>query len=352
LKKLFVYTILFLLIGTALFPPALSTPVSGKHIITVDDEPGDADYISIGAALNESQSGDTIEVFSGTYIEQNLAIRQNETRLIGISHELGQGNDTGQPVILGDGNESVLWVKASHVVVSNFRVEMIHPHSWSSVSGMYLGMGEYTLQNHITVSNMTIANCTEGIACNVILDVNITNNDVSHCLDYGIVIGLSFTKDRGVSCVNNSVSACKNGGIVISGKRIYVMDNIVWGCPIGVKNYQGESDYITRNAIKNCNVSVYLNGGYDNSITQNNFINYSKTSRWWDRPQGIFLRIGPRDVWRNNYWDTWLGKGPQPIPGTKELTIWWLLPPYGLTFPIKWLEFDLHPAHQPFTIPP
>jgi hypothetical protein len=38
----------------------------------VDDEPGDADFISIKEAVNSSNPGDTIEVYSGIYYEEGI----------------------------------------------------------------------------------------------------------------------------------------------------------------------------------------------------------------------------------------------------------------------------------------
>ena len=94
-----------------------------NKIITVDDEPRDADFTSIKEALNYLSPGDTIEVYSGFYPEQGIHILNDNITLLGISHELGEGDDVGKPFIKGNGSESVIYVEASLVIVSNLIIE-------------------------------------------------------------------------------------------------------------------------------------------------------------------------------------------------------------------------------------
>jgi nitrous oxidase accessory protein NosD len=345
MKKLAVSIIILLLISTVIAPSAPSMPTPHeRRIITVGDEPGDVNYTSIQDALNNASPGDIIEVYSGTYQEQNLVISQNNITLIGISHEPDQGNANGQPFILGDGYSTVLTVKASHVIISNFRVEEMNPQSWCK--GVYLGTGIYSLQNNNTVSYMTIANCTDGIVCNVDRGINISRNNISHCSNDGILIGAFYVDDYNILCVNNSITDCMTRGIELEGSHMQIMDNVIRGCPLGLRNYQGESDLITRNNIENCSIGIYLNGGFGNHITQNNFIHYSKDGYWWDHDQWYFILYGPRNIWKNNYWDTWTGRGPYPIRGLKNIRLFILF-----SFQIKWLDFDWHPAQTPYGIP-
>ena len=91
----------------------------GNNTITVDDEPGDADFTSIKEALNYSSPGDTIEVYSGTYFEQGIHIVKDNITLVGIAHELGGGGDSGKPFINGDGTAIVIHVQENHIIVSN-----------------------------------------------------------------------------------------------------------------------------------------------------------------------------------------------------------------------------------------
>jgi len=66
--------------------PGKSELTHNRNIITVDDEPGDADFTSIKEAVNYSSPGDTIEVYSGIYHEQEICIVNDNIKLLGISH--------------------------------------------------------------------------------------------------------------------------------------------------------------------------------------------------------------------------------------------------------------------------
>jgi len=123
IRKGLAVAVILLFIGTCIIPSATSELTNGKNIITVDDEPGDADFTSIKEAVNYSSPGDTIEVYSGTYHEQEIRIVNDNITLLGISHELGEGDDSGKPFINGNGTESVIQVEACHVIVSNFKIE-------------------------------------------------------------------------------------------------------------------------------------------------------------------------------------------------------------------------------------
>ncbi len=72
--KCFTMGVILVLIGTCIIPSIRSERTHDKTLITVDDEPGDADFTSIKEAVNASSSGDSIWVYSGTYFEQGIHI--------------------------------------------------------------------------------------------------------------------------------------------------------------------------------------------------------------------------------------------------------------------------------------
>ena len=87
-KCLFVGIVL-LFIGTCIIPSAtsrftISRLTNDNNIITVDDEPGDADFTSIKEAVNYSSPGDTIEVYSGVYLEDGIRIVKDNITLLGL----------------------------------------------------------------------------------------------------------------------------------------------------------------------------------------------------------------------------------------------------------------------------
>jgi hypothetical protein len=94
-----------------------------ENTITVDDEPGDADYTSIKEAINNSKSGDIIEVYSGTYEEDDINIFISNLTLKGIPNELGEGNDTGKPLINATGLKDVFLIHVNDVTITGFEIE-------------------------------------------------------------------------------------------------------------------------------------------------------------------------------------------------------------------------------------
>ena len=346
-RKCLAVGIILLFVGTCIIPPTTSKQTLGKTVITVDDEPGDADYISIKDAVNHSNPGDEIEIYSGTYYEEGIIVNCNNTTIIGIAEELGQGNDTGKPFIQGNGNDTVLNVAASHVVITNLRIEnVLSGLPWTD--GLYIGIGTIRDFNNITITNISVRNCT---ACGIAHsadgnDIVLTHNDIQKCKTGMAVSSLS----KGTLCSNNTIIDCSNG-IQNEGNNDQFSDNIIRRCSVGINFYQGHSSLINRNHIVNCSVGIYLWNGAENIITENNFINYSKNELWWRGYRAIFFSLwsGKKDVWKNNYWGTWNGKGPQPIHGTRVITI--LFVPFPISISVKWLAFDWHPAQEPYDIP-
>jgi len=333
--------IILLFIGTIVIPSATSEQTAGKKIITVDDEPGDADYISIKDAVNNSNPGDVIEIYSGTYYEEGITVDCNNITIIGISEELGQGNDTEKPFIQGNGYPKVLQIAANDVFITNLRIENMF---WSGSYGLLIGIDVVREFNNITVTNMSVRNCVRaGIAyCASGNDIILTHNDVQNCYRTGMIVSC-FPK--GVLCSNNLIINCSKG-IEAECDHNQFSDNIIRGCSLGIRVFQGESNQILSNNFEDCEVAIYLELGRNTTISKNNFINYSKNDYWWEHS---LLR--GKNSWTENYWSTWKGVGPQPIRGICDIGIFVPIYPFFINFPMRWLEFDWHPAQEPYDIP-
>ena len=132
-KKGMVLGIIFLFVGAGAVPSISSESWQTKTTyvetskassinvgtIIIDDD-GDGDYTNIQDAIDNANPGDTIEVYSGTYIE-NVVIDKQLT-IMGIDEELGSGNDIGKPIIDGDGKGDVVSLTSSYVNFSGFEV--------------------------------------------------------------------------------------------------------------------------------------------------------------------------------------------------------------------------------------
>ena len=101
----------------ALIPNGVSSNVSitQKSTITVDNE-GDGDFTTIQEAIDSASSGDTIEVYSGEYME-NVVLHIEGLTLIGIDSELGTGSDTGYPIINAGLQDDVFTIQRDDGVI-------------------------------------------------------------------------------------------------------------------------------------------------------------------------------------------------------------------------------------------
>ena len=163
--------IILLFVEINIIPFAISDQIQGKTIITVDNEPGDADYTTITEALNHASPGDTIEVFSGTYFEHDIIIALDEISLVGMPYELGNGSDTGKPFINGQGLGDIVNIKARNVTITGFRME-------DRGAGYYIILGIDWGSDGCVISNNTLrysGNSIIGCAANF---SKITNNTI------------------------------------------------------------------------------------------------------------------------------------------------------------------------------
>jgi parallel beta-helix repeat protein len=313
---------------------------STVDIITVDNE-GDGDYTSIKEALNNSNPGDTIEVYSGTYPEDGIRIVKDNITLLGIAHELGEGNDSGKPFIRGNGTESVIQVEACHVIVSNFRIE----NPWSKpkfACGIYIKVDYYPFApRNVTISDCIISNSPHaGIYMYEPYSENISiiNNNISHCNDDGIEI-------HSQSCIitGNIVTDCGEIGILFGSRLRNVSGNRIRRCRIGIQP-GGENNIVYGNDIESCDVGIQ-NAGWGSIITKNNFKNYSQIGFWFVGTFGErFIEGFKKSRWIGNYWDNRSGFGPKKILGIKVLGFRYLY------FLIPWIDFDWNPASEPYDI--
>jgi nitrous oxidase accessory protein len=362
IRKYFTIGVIFFFIGTCIVPAIQSEFPSEKTIITVDDEPGDADFTSIEEAVNASSPGDTIEVYSGMYPEEGIRILKNNSTLLGISHELGEGGDSGQPLIRGDGTALVIHIEASHVLVSNFLVE--NPGTRDTTLYGCISVGNRTVafyedleRNNVTISDCWIRNTPlEGIIIgDVGKNIRIINNEISNCT-YGIVTVTQTHRFMTVSNITgNVIRDCFRVGIRFDDSRQNISGNKLRGCGTGIDLYNPAiNNMIYGNDFENCSVGV-MSGKGINTITKNNFKNYSLIACWFKRTfysyfPGFALieYLAQKDKWVGNYWDTWTGIGSKKILGTFE--IWRHF--FGYFFPIKilWVETDRSPSKDPYEI--
>jgi parallel beta-helix repeat protein len=300
-----------------------------KHVITVDDEPGDADYTSIKEALNHSSPGDTIEVYSGTYYENGILIAEEGISLIGMPYELGNGNDTGKPFINGDitGTRilNVISIVSRNVTVANFRIEnRDHVHDCTLLC---IAWGA----DYCTVANNTLRHSSNSIiACHSNYS-KITNNIIGNAgLHYGIIFG-----DYGYHTIasDNIIENCPTGICFWGGSNITVLGNRISNCSeFGIDIGGGGLNTFRYNTIENNYVGLHIYMAVLNKIQHNNFKNNTYQAVY---NLGFSLMAGNRFF--HNYWDR-PRLLPYPIQGTVLLVV-------------PWVTFDWRPALLPIKMP-
>jgi parallel beta-helix repeat protein len=318
-RKCLAVGIILLFVGTCIIPSVTSEKTHGKTIITVDNEPGDADYTSIKEAVNYSSLGDTIEVYSGTYDEHNITITEEGISLIGMPYELGYGNDTGKPFINGQGRDDVINMLTRNVTITGFRIEDRVGY-WTIIN---IGWGA----DGCVVSNNTLRYAGNSIMCCESNFSKITNNTISDASGlYGILIGYNYNT---------------------------VADNIIDTCPIGISFWGGSFNTIIRNRVSNCsevgidvgnvgnlfqfntiennNYGLHIYVASFTRIKQNNFINNTHHAGF-DQSLGFTSS----NHWAQNYWNR-----PRILPYPIVGTVFVIMP---------WVQLDWHPAQEPYDI--
>lgn len=288
------------------------------HIITVDNEPGVADYTSIKEALNHSSPGDTIEVFSGTYYEHNIIITLDGISLIGMPYDLGNGSDTGRPFINGQGLGDIIRIKAArNVTITGFRME--NRGGYHIIIGIDWGSDGCVISNNtLRYTGNSIIGCDSNYS-------KITNNTISHAGGlYGILLGYNYN-----TVSDNIIENCPRGISFWGGNYNTVLRNRISNCSeVGI-DVGNTGNLIQFNTIENNNYGVHIYVAGFNRIEQNNFINNTRQAGF---DQSLGFIAGNR--WIQNYWGR-----PRILPYPIVGTVFVIMP---------WVQLDWRPAMKPY----
>lgn len=309
--------------------------------IVVDDE-GDGDYVKIQYAIDNADSGDIIEVYSGIYnenIEMPIGVI-----LKGIPYELGKGGDTGKPVIHGYDDNHVLTLNADGIQVYGFKIE----HTGLEYAGIkifsnfnlvekndILGCGDginiycstnndivdntitdnnfgiYTYMSHSTIvgniveynddgivlsrSNSEIErnflenNTYYGLLQHISTNVTVRNNTISHHDKFGVQL---------LGCNNNSLEGntvtfnLQGGFSLFKSTDNIIDDNVIKGNLEGVSLWYSNNNIIDCSYFAENSYGIDLSYSDDNRITANNIFNSSAT--------GIYIGMSKNNKLRYN----------------------------------------------------
>jgi len=189
-------------------------------------------YTTIQAAIEAAHNGDTIQVKTGTYME-NIVINKPLTLL---------SNNTANTVIDGGKKGQVIEIKSSNVIISGFTIRNSDTSGSYFPSAIYLdgtqncrieyntisnniwGIYLTGANNNIIIGNTVVLNEAHGIRLwnsnnNQITDNTITNNSAS-----GFLIGHS---DRNIISENLLSSNNYDGITLESSSSNYITDNTI-----------------------------------------------------------------------------------------------------------------------------
>ncbi len=377
----------------------------------VDNE-GDGDFKSIQCAVNQANSGDTINVYSGTYKER---VRVNKKlTLIGIPYELDTGYDIGKPVVDGRCKGNVIEIYADGCTVSCFEIinagylrtegnglfvasSNNHTISNNTFKNNFMGLffGRDRLSKFLKIKNFPI-NCTvEGndFQFNVfgmyfirMKDHNIVNNS---CQNSGIIFG--DTPCNVLSCVflNNLVNGkpvylhlneentvishpdagqliildCHNCiienmtihntsiGIIIShSSNLVIRNNTFENIHRGGISLHGNNSEAYNNTFRNCSYGCYLEGGINFYIHHNNFIKCFKH----DQPVFSYKKKYQKFAesknicYDSNYWDDWIGLKISFMRWMPKIIFGFRKSIHKELNIFPIFKFDRHPALEPY----
>ena len=305
-------------------PAYSSLSISDKSVIIVDDE-GDGDYTSIKEAINNSNPGDTIEVYSGTYYEHGIDIIVEGIMLQGMSYELGNGGDTGKPFINGEGKDYVFLFDVKNIILDSFHIE-----NKDGTHDSIIILSENA--DGCIISNNDLAYTT---LCFIFVegsDNTIINNNISHSLmRQGILLcdpcSNCLVSGNTISYVTSGVECWGSNSNTITGNKISRCSQY------GVFLHDDAYNIIKGNTFEYNAEGVRIDYGLGNRIKKNNFIDNQEQAHFMYYTP-IFLGLTNR--WRGNYWGE-PHSTPYPILGI-----------YMLFLP--WYQFDWFPAKEPYDI--
>ncbi len=343
-KKIIGFLVSTLLITTIL-PITVSSDYSSKNIIYVDDDniegPWDGTqehpYQYIQDAIDNASDGDTVFVYSGTYVVETF-IEINK------SIEL-RGQSTDNTIVKAP-VDSLLFINKSNVSVSYFTFEnlMITLVPFEIEEFIIIEPPISKLYN-IEISNNRIKNSiclliTEGI--NVKVSGNIFSPKKAN-----LTIGIVSINNTNVEIENNEVSgfmvglAISEGNVVKNNliqKNVIGLEPVVFGgslypCVISENNF-------IQNYIHSFFALMYSSkkSKYFSLLGENNLIkNYMSKDIFNPTSKNLLTNI----KWDGNYWDNWIGFGPKFIFGN-------IFPRFPFFPFLSMINFDWHPAKEPY----
>ena len=340
--------------GIYLIGDSITNNTISNNIIINNSENGIWTYHTYDTIIKDNKLANNGENGIGLVASNNNIIINNE--LIHDSLDLGRldhgnpinnivSNNTvnGKPLIYlknesnilidGDAGQIIL-IDCKNVVIRNQTMEefgvtiaMVNcPQSLiNNNSFKYIGM--FSCEES-TIRGNVIKDGNSGISIDRGDYVTIKENNITNHKSRGIYIDDSSH----LSIINNSITNNDNIGIDFAWMHCNlntIKGNVISGnTDAGLWLSLSSYNTIEGNDFRNNGFAIHLGESDRNDIIGNNFISNEKH---------VDLSNSFSNIWLGNYWDNWPGLIPKPIFGR-----------IGIFGFIPWLNFDWHPAKQPY----
>ena len=235
----------------------------------VVDDDGGADFTSIQAAVDAASAGDTIEVWSGTYVENVYVNKQLTLR--------GIDTGAGMPVVDAGGSGSVISLSADGITLSGFMVT-----GKSRTSGTGIGLHG----NYCNISNNNISDIEKGIYLYYVSSNILTNNKV---FDTTFGIWMRYSRDNIVT--SNNISNNMIGINLIDSNSNTLKNNIISKNSDGLNIQHSSSNTLIENKVSKNGDGILILSSKDNVLIINNISN---------NVHGIFMYVSTNNTLINN----------------------------------------------------
>lgn len=315
--------------GILIIERTSSTIVNGNTLYVGGDGPGN--YSTIKEAIQNATDGDTVYVYSGTYVIDDFILIDVSIRLIGENKEttvvsgMAMGiNKTGVEI------REFTFLNQFGIIAGPFFEEfnnIIISDNIFKVSGLTNGFGGvFIFSNYSTISNNTFSNCGiwlfsyhnivynnmvngkplvyhEDVSDIVIDDagqlilINCNNITIKNLELSKALFGLQLVDTENCLIVDNDFSNNEMIGVLFYSDGNIIQGNTFSNNGVGLIFGECKDNKISKNSFENNQVSLFFVMSSSNFIQNNNF-NY-------DYPviNKNILSTESKNTWTGNYWD-------------------------------------------------